>query len=186
MPDNYGNLQEIGGRLKKIVYAIYLIFFRHTPEDYRPYALFFPRARQVLVKYYLKACGKKPRVKSGAEISPNATLGDYSELGTRCIVQANVHLGSHVIMGPDVKIYSRNHKFDRLDIPIQDQGKDYLETWIGDDVWIGANVIITAGCKVGSHSIIAAGSVVTKDVPDYGIVGGVPAKIIKHRNQNVD
>ena len=169
--------------MKRILFAIYLIFFKNTPEDYRPYALFFPWIRSKLVQHYLKKCGKRPRVKSGAEISPNATMGNYSELGTRCMVQANVHIGDHVIMGPDVKIYSRNHKFDRLDIPIQDQGKNYYETYIGDDVWLGANSIITAGVKVGNHVVIAAGSVVTKNIPEYAIVGGIPAKIIKYRNE---
>lgn len=171
--------------MKRFLFFIYLVFFKNTPEDYRPYSLFFPWIRQQLVKGYLKSCGKKPRVKKGAEISPNASMGSYSELGTRCMVQANVTIGDHVIMGPDVKIYSRNHKADRLDIPIQDQGKHYLTTYIGNDVWIGANVIIVAGVKVGNHSIIAAGAVVTKDVPDYAVVGGVPAKIIRNRkNEN--
>ncbi len=84
-------------------------------------------------------------------------------------------------MGPDVKIYSRNHKYDRLDIPIQQQGKNHYKTTIANDVWIGANVIITAGCTIGNHVIIAAGAVVTKDVPDYAIVGGVPAKVLNYR-----
>ncbi len=168
--------------MKRILFAIYLIFFKNTPEDYRPYALFFPWIRSKLVQNYLKDCGKSPRVKSGAEISPNAYLGDYSELGTRCMIQANVHIGSHVIMGPDVKIYSRNHKFDRLDIPIQKQGKNYYETHIGNDVWLGANTLITAGVRVGNHAVIAAGSVVTKDVPDFAVVGGIPARILKYRN----
>lgn len=170
--------------MKKILFAIYLIFFKNTPEDYRPYALFFPWMRSVLVKAYIKQCGKRPRVKKGAEISPNATIGDYSELGTRCMVQANVSIGDNVIMGPDVKIYSRNHKYDRLDVPIQKQGKNYYMTTIGNDVWLGANVIITAGCAIGNHVIVAAGAVVTKDVPDYAIVGGVPAKTISTRKQN--
>ncbi len=167
--------------MKKVLYFIYLVFFKNTPEDYRPYALFFPKIRSILVKNYLKKCGKKPRVKSGAEISPNATLGNYSELGTRCMIQANVHIGDNVIMGPDIKIYSRNHKYDNLDIPIQEQGKNYYNTFIGNDVWIGANVIVTAGVKIGNHVIVGAGSVVTKDITDYAIVGGVPSKIIKYR-----
>nr|WP_297784391.1 acyltransferase [uncultured Allomuricauda sp.] len=137
--------------------------------------------RSVLVKAYTKQCGKKPRVKKGAEVSPNAIIGDCSELGTRCMVQANVSIGNNVIMGPDVKIYSRNHKYDRLDIPIQQQGKNHYKTTIANDVWIGANVIITAGCTIGNHVIIAAGAVVTKDVPDYAIVGGVPAKVLNYR-----
>jgi maltose O-acetyltransferase len=169
--------------IKKLVYVFYLIFLKNTPEDYRPYALFFPWLRSCVVASYLQKCGKKPRVKSGAEISPNATIGNYSELGTRSIIQANVHLGDHVIMGPDVKIYSRNHKFERLDIPIGKQGKNYYETFIGNDVWLGANVIVTAGCRIGDHAIIAAGAVVTADVPAYAVMGGVPAKIIRYRNE---
>jgi maltose O-acetyltransferase len=170
--------------IRKLYYLIYLLLFRNTPEDYRPYALFFPSIRSWLVRNYLEQCGKKPRVKHGAEISLNSTIGDYSELGTRCMVQSNVHIGSHVIMGPDIKIYSRNHRFERLDMPIKDQGKHYLETYIGDDVWLGANTIITAGCHIGNHAVVAAGAVVTNDVPDYAVVGGVPAKIIKYRNRD--
>ena len=158
------------------------MFFKDTAEDFRPYAVFFPAIRSFLVKKYLKSCGVNPRVKKGAEMSPNAMLGDFSELGTRCMIQANVHIGSNVIMGPDVKIYSRNHNFDSMEIPIQRQGKKYYHTVIGNDVWIGANVIITAGCSVGNHVVIAAGAVVTKDVPDYAIVGGVPAKVLRIRN----
>lgn len=171
--------------IKKLTFLVYLLFFRNTPEDYRPYALFFPAMRSFLVRSYLQKCGRNPRVKNCAEISPNATVGDFSELGTRCMVQANVHLGSNVIMGPDVKIYSRNHRFDRLDIPIKDQGKNYFETHIGNDVWIGANVVITAGCRIGNHVVVAAGAVVTRDIPDFAIVGGVPAKVLRFRNQEV-
>ena len=170
--------------MRKSLYAIYLIFFKNTPEDYRPYALFFPWIRSKLVKHYLKSCGKNPRVKSGAEIAPEASMGDFSELGTRAMVQSNVSIGDHVIMGPDVKIYSRNHIFDRLDIPIQKQGKNYYQTHVGNDVWIGANVIITAGCRIGDHAVLAAGAVVTTDVPDFAIVGGVPAKVLKYRNRD--
>lgn len=96
-------------------------------------------------------------------------------------MQSNVTIGDHVIMGPDIKIYSRNHKSDRVDIPIQHQGKEFLRTKVGNDVWIGANVIIVAGVTIGNHCIIAAGSVVTKDVEDYSVVGGCPAKLIKKR-----
>lgn len=168
----------------KILYLLYIALFRFTPEDYRPYSLFFPAFRNWLVSKFTNKCGINIRVKHNADISPNITIGNNSELGTRCMVHGNVHIGSNVIMGPDVKIYARNHKFERLDIPIQEQGKHYLKTKIGNDVWIAANSIITAGVTVGNHVIIAAGSVVTKDIPDYAIVGGVPAKIIKFRNED--
>lgn len=168
---------------KKVLYLIYMVFFRFTPEDYMPYSLFFPFLRNWLVKKFVKSCGVNIRVKHGATISPNIVIGNNSELGTRCIIQANVEIGDYVIMGPDVKIYSRNHRYDRIDVPIALQGKKYYKTIIGNDVWIGANVIITAGVRIGDHVMIGAGAVVTKDVPDYAIVGGIPAKIIKFRNK---
>lgn len=171
------------GLLKKVAYTIYLIFLRNTPEDYRPYSLFFPYLRRVLVSFYINKSGKKIRIKSGADIAMKSTVGNFSELGTRCMIQSNVIIGNNVIMGPDVKIYSRNHKFSSLEKPIQYQGKDQYQTHIGNDVWIGANVIITAGQKIGDHVIISAGAVVTKDIPDYAIVGGVPARILKLRKQ---
>lgn len=168
--------------IKKILYLLYISIFRYTPEDYRPYAFFFPHIRNFLVSNFIISAGKNIRVKSKADISPNIIIGHDSELGTRCMIHSNVKIGNHVIMGPDVKIYSRNHIHSSIEVPIQKQGKEYLKTQIGNDVWIAANVIITAGVKVGNHCIIAAGSVVTKDVPNFAIVGGVPAKIIKYRN----
>ncbi|EJF07464.1 acetyltransferase (isoleucine patch superfamily) [Thiovulum sp. ES] len=168
---------------RKIFYLFYISLFRFTPEDYRPYSLFFPKVRNWLVKKFTNSCGKNIRVKHNADISPNIWIGKNSELGTRCMIHGNVHIGDNVIMGPDVKIYARNHKYERLDTPIREQGKHYLKTEIANDVWIGANSIITAGVKIGNHAIIGAGAVVTKDIPDFAIVGGVPAKIIKFRNE---
>lgn len=169
--------------IRYFFYFIYIVFFRHTPEDYRPYSLFFPAIRRFLVTKYLRECGINLRVKSNADISPKSEVGDNSELGTRCMIQSHCSIGSNVIMGPDIKIYSRNHRYSRLDTPIQYQGKKQYNTVVGDDVWIGANVIILAGVEVGNHVIIGAGSVVTKDVSDYAIVGGNPAKVIKYRNE---
>ncbi|MGE0754805.1 MAG: DapH/DapD/GlmU-related protein [Alphaproteobacteria bacterium] len=163
------------------IYVLYSAVFRFTPEDYRPYALFFPWLRRCMVAYYVIACGDGLRVKHNADVSPNIRLGKHSELGTRCMIQSGVSIGDHVIMGPDVKIYAKNHRFDRLDIPMSEQGETLLETRVGNDVWIGANVLIMAGVSVGDHAILAAGSVITKDVPPYAIVGGNPASLIRLR-----
>lgn len=168
--------------MKKIAYLVYLLFFKNTPEDYRPYALFFPKVRQLLVSFYLTKCGKNLRVKSGAEIAPHCSVGENSELGTRCLIQSNTTIGNNVIMGPDIKIYTRNHRANDINIPIQLQGKEFYKTKIGNDVWIGANAIILPGVIVNNHSIIAAGAVVTKDVAEYCVFGGSPAKLIKTRN----
>jgi maltose O-acetyltransferase len=170
--------------LKKIVYFFYISIFRFTPEIYRPYAKISPLIRGFMVCFFVNKCGKKIRVKRNADISMFIEIGDFSELGTNCIIQSNTFIGKNVIMGPDVKIYTKNHKFDRLDIPIQNQGHTLEKVIICDDVWIGANTIVLPGVKINSHSIVAAGSVVTKDIPQFAIVGGVPAKILKYRNQN--
>lgn len=169
---------------KKIFYFLYLIVFRHTPEDYRPYAFFFPWIRNKLVSAFIKKCGKKIRVKSNADISMNLIVGNFSEIGTRALIQSNVEIGDYVIMGPDVKIYSRNHEFGNIHQPIAQQGKRYFNTKIGNDVWIGANVIILPGVVIGDHSVLAAGAVIAKDVLPYSVVGGNPAKLIKNRNIN--
>lgn len=87
------------------------------------------------------------------------------------------------MMGPWCIIYTRNHAFSRTDIPMREQGmQDFKPVSIGNDVWIGSRVTITSGVKIGNGCIIGTGSVVTKDVPDFAVVGGNPAKILKYRN----
>ena len=86
------------------------------------------------------------------------------------------------MMGPNCYIFQANHKYERTDIPIIMQGlTSPRQTVIGNDVWIGRNVSILPGKKIGSGSIIGVGSIVTKDVDEYTVVGGNPAKIIKRR-----
>ena len=88
-------------------------------------------------------------------------------------------------MGPEVIILTENHRFERTDIPMRLQGRQELRpVAIHDDVWIGTRVIILPGVTVGRGAIIGAGAIVTKDIPEYAIVGGNPAKLIKYRNQS--
>ena len=84
-------------------------------------------------------------------------------------------------MGPDVLILNSNHLYQNPNILIRKQGIVYARVVIEDDVWIGTRSIILPGVTIGKGSVIAAGSVVTKDVPPYNLVGGIPAKIIKKR-----
>lgn len=114
--------------------------------------------------------------------SSKVSLGNRSEIGINCHVGGEVHIGNDVMMGPDCRFITVNHEFRRTDIPMIDQGVTKEKPiFIGNDVWIGMNVIILGGCNVGNGAVIAAGSVVAKDVPDYAVVGGNPARIIRYR-----
>ena len=118
----------------------------------------------------------------------NFHLGRYIEIGDESGIGANVDLpegtiiGKNVMISRNVFILNRNHRYDRLDIPINDQGfYETKQTIIEDDVWIGLRSILTPGRVVRKGSIVAMGSVLTKDFPEYSIVGGNPAKFIKSR-----
>ena len=142
--------------------------------------------------------------KSGMKVGNNFSLGKNSiiectgvirELGEELIIGDNVgiaanafiamrgkvEIGSNTIFGPNVSIHAENHNFSDIDKPIKLQGATRKGVKIGEDCWVGSKAVILDGVTIGSHSIIAAGAVVTKDVPEYSIVGGVPAKVIKSR-----
>lgn len=110
-------------------------------------------------------------------------IGDNVGISQYCFiaVRGNIKIGANTIIGPSVSIFAENHKYDKLDIPVVLQGEIRADINIGDDVWIGNGSSILCGVNIGSHSIIAAGSIINRDVPEYAIVGGVPAKILKMR-----
>ena len=114
----------------------------------------------------------------GLKIGNNSSIGPYSYIGCSGFIE----IGDNVMMSPRVSIYAENHLFDNPDLSIKEQGVKREFVKIEDDCWIAANTVILAGVTIGRGSVIAAGSVVTKDVPPYSIVGGVPAKVIKSRN----
>jgi maltose O-acetyltransferase len=109
--------------------------------------------------------------------------GDHVRLGRYGVLTCTggIRLGNNVMMGPMVVLVTTSHSFDD-DTPMWSQGLTAAPIEIGDDVWIGTGVTITGGVTIGRGAIIGAGSVVTKDVPDFAIVGGVPARVIRHRS----
>jgi acetyltransferase-like isoleucine patch superfamily enzyme len=108
-------------------------------------------------------------------------------LGSDCTVNPYVSLHGRVTAGNGVRIASlvtiagQNHVFSDITKPIHAQPVSFKGIVIGDDVWIGANVVVLDGVTIGAHSILAAGAVVTKDVPEYSIVGGNPARVLRDR-----
>lgn len=92
------------------------------------------------------------------------------------------YIGNDVMMGPNCTIYTTNHKTDDINSTMRGQGfQEEKPVYIGNDVWIGGNVTILPGVKVGDHAILAACSVVTKDVPEWAVVAGNPAVVKKYR-----
>lgn len=120
-------------------------------------------------------------------ITSSMEIGDNSGVGINALMHGTVIIGNDVMMGPDCVIYTTNHSFDRIDIPMNQQGFSREEAVIiENDVWIGGRVTILPGVHIGNGSIVGAGAVVTKDIPDYAIVGGNPAKIIRYRKERAD
>ena len=109
----------------------------------------------------------------------DVTIGDYTRIGIHCTVIGPVCIGNHVNLAQGITVTALNHNFEDTAMKIDEQGIATKPVVIGDDVWIGANAVILPGVTIGRHSVVAAGAVVTKDVPDNTLVGGVPAKIMK-------
>lgn len=110
----------------------------------------------------------------------DVTIGDSSRVGLHGTVIGPVSIGADVIIAQGVVITALNHGYADPGTPIARQPHTLRPVTIDDDVWIGANATILPGVHIGRHSIVAAGAVVTKDVPSGTVVGGVPAVILKN------
>ncbi len=95
---------------------------------------------------------------------------------------SKIIFGDNVLVGPGAKLFSGNHGMIQNGIPMVYQQRTEADIVIGNDVWIGANSVVTSGVTIADGVVIAAGSIVTKDVPQYCVVGGIPAKLIKKRD----
>jgi maltose O-acetyltransferase len=176
---------DILAKIKRsVLCALYYGFARRLPVHYLPGGKFGKFLRYQICKRLFKKCGKNANIESMAHFNTgrDVSLGEDSDIGVNCRIYGDVIIGNHVMMGIDVIIFSRNHKFSDIDIPMNKQGFTERKCpVIGDDVWIGARVIILPGVHIGNGAVIGAGSVVTKDVPEWAVVAGNPAKLIRSR-----
>lgn len=117
------------------------------------------------------------------ELGEGLVVGSNVGIAQNCFIQVRgfVSIGSNVMFGPNVSIFSENHGFENTDVPMIKQPTTRKGVVIEDDVWLGTQSVILDGVTIGKGSIVAAGAVVNMSVPPYSIVAGVPAKIIKSR-----
>ena len=106
-------------------------------------------------------------------------IGDHTRVGLHNTIIGPVIIGNHVNLAQSITVTALNHIFEDSDKRIDEQGVSTSAVIIEDDIWVGAHAVILPGVTIGHHSVVAAGAVVTKDVPPHSLVAGVPAKIIK-------
>jgi serine acetyltransferase len=118
-----------------------------------------------------------------AELGVGIRIGSRSAVGAGSFLggQGGIAIGDDVIMGPGVRIYSENHRFDGNSRPIREQGVVREAVTIGNNCWIGGGVTILAGVCIGAGSVIAAGSVVPRSIPELSVAAGVPARVVRSR-----
>lgn len=106
-------------------------------------------------------------------------IGDHTRIGLHNTIIGPVTIGSHVNLAQGITITALNHNFDDSEKRIDQQGISTKEVVLEDDIWVGANAVILPGVTIGKHAVVAAGAIVTKDVPPHSLVAGVPAKVIR-------
>lgn len=106
-------------------------------------------------------------------------IGDHTRIGLHNTIIGPATIGSHVNLAQGITITALNHNFDDSEKRIDQQGISTKEVVLEDDIWVGANAVILPGVTIGKHAVVAAGAIVTKDVPPHSLVAGVPAKVIR-------
>lgn len=133
--------------------------------------------------------GRKSVIESYACINNavgDVIIGDECIIGLHDTIIGPVTIGNNVGLAQGILVSALNHNYKNPKMRIFSQGVTTSPIVIEDDVWIGGNAVITAGVHIGRHAVVAAGAVVTRDVPEYSVVAGVPAKVIKRIRADED
>jgi len=179
----------VGSLRRKLSLATYYGFARHLPSTSMPGGRWSNRIRTALARAAFEKCGRDVVVKRGAYFGTGSEIriGDRSQIGENARIEHDTVIGDDVMMGLEVLALSTRHATSRTDIPLIAQGyEERSPVMIGNDVWVGGRAILLPGVRLGDHSIVAAGAVVTKDVPEWAVVAGVPARVIRDRRTTQD
>ena len=144
------------------------VIYRSVRKDITPFHRFVLGERSVIEDYSIvnNAVG-------------DVIIGNNTRIRLGNTVIGPVQIGNKVNFAQNVTVTGLNHNFKDIDIAIHDQGISTNGVVIADDVWIGANSVILPGVSIGTHSVVAAGSTVTRPMPSYSVCAGNPAKVIK-------
>lgn len=180
-----GRFPRNAGFNKLLRLAIFYFLLRNLPSGATPIVGKFCRnLRYVCCKGIFLKCGKGVNIERKATFSNGllVEIEDNSGIGINCNVPCDIKIGKNVMMGPNCIVLERNHAFGRIDIPMIQQGYfPSKKTIIEDDCWIGRDVLFTPGRHLAKGSVVAAKCVLTKDFPEFSIIGGNPSKLIRNR-----
>lgn len=166
------------------ILVLYYALLRHLPRSYSLGGSASRRMRNAACRILFDSCDSSANIERGCTFGRGAgvRVGSRSSIGIDSEIHGPVWIGKNVMMAPEVIIHTENHKHDRTDLPMIDQGySPKRPVVIGDDVWIGARVIILPGVSIGDGAIIGAGSVVSRSVPSFSIAVGNPCKVVRQR-----
>ncbi len=169
--------------MKALGALLYYVLTSKLPRSYLPLGRLGSGARVLSLRLMGAKLGSNVTIEPGVYVGAgqDIVLGDDVQINEGCRLR-NVRMGNHIMVAPEVAILNLGHNTDRTDIPMISQGtRVYPPTVIDDDVWIGMRALIMPGIHIGQGAIVAAGSVVVKNVEPYAVVGGNPARLIKRR-----
>ncbi len=169
--------------VRAAVLAAYYGLASRLPRSNAPYAFGAGALRRWLCRRLFRHVGVGANIERGAYFGSGAelSLGDHSGLGIRYQGVGPITIGNDVMMGPDVTILTGSHETSDTTRPMRLQGGSIRPVVIEDDVWIGMRAIILPGVRIGTGAIIGAAAVVTRDVPPFAVVAGVPARVLRYR-----
>lgn len=184
-------------RLKKLAHWLVLIPNQTRPRRWikwfvNPFyhkkgrrAVVRPRTRMDIVPWNTFQLGEDSTIEDFSAINNgvgSVVIGDRTKIGLSNTIIGPVTIGNDIRLAQNITISGLNHNYEDVNKAIHEQGVNTAQIVVEDETWIGANVVVLAGVKIGKHSIIAAGSVVTKNIPPYSVAVGNPARVLKKYN----